>query len=229
MKTLSSNFKAKRDSLYQLARTLEVDLDAIPYNYPNEPFTDHLTQKVANQALDFEMDTEVYNQLSELCNMTYNRDIRSAGDYGVDLIYGWLAEDIIIDFLRSKDFQVEMQGVDSQRYFLAMGEIKSDIDLSITKGSNTRNYDVYFDSQGYWNKTDRLDLRESKWNELSKTGAGVLCISNYGFAVVDSTSNYTMRPNPLWGGKMCATVEGIKTLLVDKDAFLEVLLESLTI
>lgn len=229
MKTLSSNFKAKRDSLYQLARTLGVDLDAIPYNYPNEPFTDHLTQKVANQALDFEMDTEVYNRLSELCNMTYNRDIRSAGDYGVDLIYGWLAEDIVVEYLKSNDFEVEMQGVDSQRYFLSSGQIKSDIDLLISKDGRSRNYDVYFDSQGYWNKTDRLDLRESKWNELTKSGAGVLCISNYGFAVVDATSNYTMRPNPLWGGKMCATIEGIKVLLVSKDDFPQVLLESMTI
>lgn len=229
MKTLSSNFKAKRDSLYQLSRTLGVDLDAIPYNYPNEPFTDHLTQKVANQALDFEMDESVYDRLSELCNMTYNRDIRSAGDYGVDLIYGWLSEDIVIEFLLNNDFTVDKQGVDSERHFLQSNAIKSDIDILISKDGKSRNYDVYFDSQGYWNKTDRLDLRESKWKELTKTGAGVLCISNYGFAIVDATSDYSMRPNPLWGGKVCATVEGIKDLLVDEQQFLKVLLEDLTI
>lgn len=216
----SEKTRAKAQSLRLLSTKLGVHVDDLAFAYPEEQFTTFLTRRLVQQALAGKVDDLTEKRLTEVCNIPFNKDGRSAAEYAFDLIYGWLVEDMMYDFLMSNKFIVEKTGVDKDREFLKSGKIKSDIDLTVKWGRHTKGYDVYFDSQGYWNKNNKIDIRESKWKEISRTGSGMICVSNYGFAIIDAESEHTFGPNSAWGGKYCATINGIKDKLVDIPEFL---------
>ena len=92
----------KRDSLIRLAKKVGVDYETIPFMYPRESFDRVLTYQVALEAFKLDMSPEHQERLNDICNIPFNRDNRSAAEYAIDLIYGWFAEDIIIEFLLSK-------------------------------------------------------------------------------------------------------------------------------
>lgn len=211
----------KKNSLLALSMKLGLHADDLPYMYPDEVFTTYLTKNLAKQALNLHIDDLTVDRLNKVCNIPFNKDGRTAAEYAIDLIYGWFAEDLMYEFLLGKGIKVEKVGADKDRDFLPAGKIKTDLDFKITHSKKSKNYDVYFDSQGYWTKTDKIDFRESKWKALSKENSGVLCISNQGFAVMDTNHEYTMRSNPAWGGKNCATITGIKDKLVDVETFIK--------
>ena len=191
--------------------------------YPNEAFVNYLTKALAEQALALDISEEYSRRLESLCNITYNRDARTPVEYAIDLIYGWMIEDALIEYLLQNNFEVEKMGADSERVFLKSGKITTDIDVNITCGGMSKMFDIYFDSQGYWTKYDKIDIRESKWKSVSKDGISIICVSNQGFAIIDSDSKHSFGPNPLWGGKNCATINGIKSQLVEKDQFIGLL------
>jgi hypothetical protein len=220
MKIENQKLIDKRDSLIRLAEKVGVDCDTIPFMYPRIPFDRTLTYEVALEALKLDMSPEHQTRLNDICNIPFNRDNRSAAEYAIDLIYGWFAEDIIIEFLLAEGFDVIRTGVDREREFLSSGRIKSDLDIMVTYKGNARYFDIYFDSSNYWDKTDKIDIRESKWNMIIKEDSSVICVSNAGFGIIDATSKYTLGPNPLWGGKNCATVKGIKSQLTNVDKFI---------
>ena len=134
-----------------------------------------------------------------------------------------MAEDAVIEYLLQNGFDVEKMGADSERVFLKSSKITTDIDVNITYGEDSKMFDIYFDSQGYWAKYDKIDIRESKWKSISRDGTSIICVSNQGFAIIDSDSKHSFGPNPLWGGKNCATIIGIKSQLVEKDKFVGLL------
>jgi hypothetical protein len=216
---VNDKLRAKRDSLFLLSEKLGIHVDEIPFMYPDQVFDKSLTRKLAQQALNLTVDDFHSERLDKLCDIRFNRDARTAAEYAIDLIYGWFVEDLVLEYLQLKGFKVKKQGVDKDREFLPNSKIKSDIDLEVFVGKASRLFDVYFDSQGYWQKNNKLDIRESKWKELEKTNSSVLCISNFGFGIIDSSSEHTFGPNPLWGGKNSATIKGIKDKLTDLDQF----------
>lgn len=203
-----------------LSMKLGQHMDDLPFSYPDETFQTHLTRKLAKQALSLKIDDFTVERLNSVCNIPFNKDGRSAAEYAIDLIYGWFVEDMVYEFLLQKGFEVEKTGSDKEREFLKSGKIKSDIDLNLSYKSKTKSFDVYFDSQGYWQKTDKIDIRESKWKEIEKTDSGIICVSNQGFAIIDAGTEYTLGPNSAWGGKTCATIKGIRNKLVDIDTFI---------
>ena len=220
MKIENQKLIDKRDSLIRLAEKVGVDYETIPFMYPRGSFDRMLTYQVALEAFKLDMSPEHQERLNDICNIPFNRDNRSAAEYAIDLIYGWFAEDIIIEFLLSNGFDVIRTGIDREREFLSSGRIKSDLDIMVTHKENARYFDIYFDSSNYWDKTDKIDIRESKWNMIIKEDSSIICISNAGFGIIDAGSEYTLGPNPLWGGKNCATVKGIKSQLTDVDKFI---------
>ena len=218
--SINEKLVAKRASLRLLGDTLGVYLDDLAFMYPNEVFKDSLTQRLAKSAIDLRLTDLDYKKLDELCNISFNKDSRSSVEYGIDLIYGWLAEDMVNEFLAKNGFAVKKSGVDKDRKFLKSSNIKSDLDISVGFNGVWKSYDIYFDSGGYWNKYNKMDVRESKWKELEKTGAAMICVSNYGFMLVDTSSEHTYGPNGAWGGKNCATIKDIKDKLTDPFDFL---------
>lgn len=224
---MNEKLRSKRDSLLLLSMKLGLHVDDIPFMYPDEVFDRKLTRQLAKQALQLKISEANAKRLDELCDIKYNRDSRTPVEYGVDLIFGWLAEDLMFEYLMNNRFKVRRTGVDRDREFLMSKQIKTDLDLEITTSHGTRSFDVYYDAQNYWQKNDKMDVRESKWKELGKENASIICISNAGFAIIDSSTEHTFAPNPLWGGKNCATIKGIKDKLVSPEEFLKELKEKI--
>jgi len=219
MKIENQKLIDKRDSLVLLAEKVGIDAKTIPFMYPIDTFDRKLTYQVALEALELDMSKEHYARLDDICNIPFNRDNRSAAEYAIDLIYGWFIEDIMFEYLMQNKFNIIKTGIDREREFLSSGRIKSDLDMCISVGKKSKNFDIYFDSGGYWQKTDKIDIRESKWNTIIKENSSVICVSNQGFAIIDGDSEFTIGPNSLWGGKNAATVKGIKDQLVDIKTF----------
>lgn len=225
MLEISEKLKNKRQSLLLLADSLGVDLKDLYLKYPDEVFDRRMTQDLFKQALNLRFTDINSSRLAEICDIRFNRDVRSAEEYAVDLIFGWMVEDLIVEFLSINGFSVELVGVDRDRQFLENKNIKSDLDLLV---NNVAKFDVYFDSGGYWNKTDRLDVRESKWKQIVNDSASIICVSNQGLMLVDSSVDYEIRQNPLWGGKSCATVYGVKSKLSNPSEFLDSFRENIS-
>ena len=207
MFSLDKNIR-KSEAVKQLAASLGIS--GIIASYPKEEWTGRLNYSVALQASTLMFTQETLDILSEVGNIGFNRDNRKAADYALDLIYGWMVEDIIIAYLTQKGFTVNKTGVDFERRFLKSGAIKSDLDIEIIKSGKSVQYDVYFDSNGYWAKYDKVDIRESKWNTLVKNNAAMICVSLEGVAIIDTNTDHTIAPNGAWGGKNSATIKGIK-------------------
>jgi hypothetical protein len=220
MKIENQKLIDKRDSIIRLAEKVGVDANTIPFLYPRGKFDRTLTFDVAKGAFDLDMSKEHQKRLEEICNIPFNRDNRTATEYAIDLIYGWFVEDIFIEFLLANKFDVIRTGIDREREFLSSGRIKSDLDILVTHDSRSRYFDIYFDSSNYWQKTDKIDIRESKWKTIVKEDSSIICVSNAGFGIIDAESDYTLGPNSLWGGKTCATVLGIKDKLLSVDDFI---------
>jgi hypothetical protein len=209
---ISDKIIRKCNAVQLLAETLGVT--GVISSYPKEKWNGRLNYSIAKQAATLMITDETWEILSEVGNIGFNRDSRKAADYALDLIYGWMVEDIVIAYLTSKGFTVTKTGADNERRFLKSGAIKSDLDIEvITPEGKIEHFDIYFDSNGYWFKYDKIDIRESKWNTLVKNNAYMICVSNEGVAIIGTNDNHTIAPNPLWGGKNSATVKGIKSKL----------------
>lgn len=203
----------KNKAVKQLAKTLNVS--GVINSYPKETFNGRLNYQIAKEAATLNFTPETIKILSEVGNISFTKDARTAAAYAYDLIIGWFVEDIIIAYLENQGFTVIKIGADADRRFLKQGSIKSDLDIEIfnPKTGEKERFDIYFDSNGYWAKYDKIDIRESKWNTLVKNNAAMICLSNEGIAIIDINTEHTIAPNPLWGNKNSATIKGIKHML----------------
>lgn len=216
---MNNKLIAKRDSLISICEKLGIPSEEIPFMYPDIPFSNFLTRELATQAMNLDVSKKNSKRLDELCNIPFNRDNRTATEYAIDLIYGWFIEDIVIEYLLQNKLDVVKTGADREREFLSSGRIKSDLDVLVAYKGKSRYFDIYFDSGNYWQKTDKIDIRESKWKTIVNENSSIICVSNAGFAIIDGDSEFTIGPNSLWGGKNAATVKGIKDKLVDIETF----------
>ena len=54
--------------------------------------------------------TELIRYLDSKTNLSHFKDKRSNIEYAIDLVLGWLSEDIIISHLREKNLQCDLNG-----------------------------------------------------------------------------------------------------------------------
>jgi hypothetical protein len=141
-------------------------------------------------------------------------------EYGLDLVFGWLSEDLILGYLQRKGIPVELAGEDRNREFLFPSEIGTTSDLLINSKGNLKPLEIVFSWNDYWKKTDRWDLRESKFKHLIRAGEESLCLgielpSLQGFLVdMKNVQNaFVQRPNPAWGNKKSYTLFGMSSNL----------------
>lgn len=217
----------KSNAVKELAKTLNVK--GVIAKYPNEPFNGRLNYQIAKEAATLQFTDETLEILTQVGNISFTKDARTAAAYAYDLIMGWLVEDIIIEHIENSGLMVVKIGADAERRFLKSGAITSDLDIEIfnpNTGEKER-FDIYFDANGYWAKYDKIDIRESKWNTLVKNNAAIICLSNQGVAIVDVNTDHTIAPNPLWGNKNSATIKGIKGLLNHAHGLTQALTERL--
>jgi hypothetical protein len=215
----------KRDAVILLASQLGVK--GVISSYPKTGKTNQLTYKMAIEAINLTVSKETIDFLEAHCNIPFAKDGRSSAEYGLSLIYGWFIEDIIVKWLKDNGLTVNKIGSDCNREFLKAGNITTDLDIEVInpKTGKSEKFDIYNDSRDYWVKNNKMDVRENKWNALIRDSAAMLCISSSGFAIIDSKMPHTMAQNPLWGGKMSATILGVKDMLKSPQEALQSLIQ----
>ena len=195
-------------ALNNIAMMLEVNIKEIISTYPDEEFTGRLNQKMIRDSMTLESE-ELTEILNKVCDLPFLRDKRTPVEYGYDLIYGWLMEDIAIKFLEQGGLEVERTGVDATRVFLKERQISSFSDVKI----GDKYFDITFDTTDSWWGTNSLDIRLSKWNELRSVGGGIICFSQAGVAVIDVSKEEDTGVwlNPAWGFKEAVSIGNMRS------------------
>jgi hypothetical protein len=217
--------QSKKDFIFLLASKLDSPIYDITAQYPNEPFTTRLTSGLAQDALLDRVSEEDKQKLSQLCDLIDFKDARTPYEYGLDLIFGWIVEDILIRYLKENGLVVIQNGIDLDREFLTAPKITTDADITI----NGKHYDIYYDSKGTWQTENSMDVRESKWNKLKTQNGAILCISDSGFAIVETKNeNPGVWENYRWGFKRAVSINGMKErLLPNAEQFVKLLKDNL--
>ncbi len=81
---------------------LQLSLENILDGYLGTTFVDTSISKGSffRECLALKLSEHSENLLSEKCKLNFHRDARSAIEYGLDLVFGWLSEDLLLASLR---------------------------------------------------------------------------------------------------------------------------------
>ncbi len=176
-------------------------------------------------ALEISKESEVL--FTERCKLNFHRDARSSVEYGLDLVFGWLSEDLILEVLREEGIAVELAGEDRHREFLPPNEIGTSSDFRIEINGRIRSLEIVFSWNNYWKNTDTWDIRDSKFRHLTRVGKESLCFgielpSLEGFLLDmhDFKNLFVQQPNPAWGNKNSYRVKGMRRRLKGIDIVL---------
>jgi hypothetical protein len=174
------------------------------------------------ECLRLELSEDSEQLLSERCKLSFHRDRRSSVEYGLDLVFGWLSEDLIFHALRHRGVEIELSGEDKFREFLRQDEIGTSPDCLVNFKGLQRPLEIVISWKGYWQTSDKLDLRESKFGRLIGQGNESLCLgielpSGRAFLIdmKSSRGDFVFRANPAWGYKGAFTLYGIRSKLDD--------------
>lgn len=219
----SLKFDSKQKALKHLARSLDVDLTTLVDSYKNLNFSNsklskfHIFSKVLAEELDFESK----QFLAERCALPFHRDNRNSVSYGIELVIGWLAEDILVAKLSSMGLTIGLSGNDRQREFLDADKIDTSSDFGISvKGSREAKVELVISWNGYWSKSKKLDLRDSKFRHLTRASTPTILLgfepstdSYFCFNIAEIKPQFIWRENPAWGNKGVYTLNSIDTHL----------------
>jgi hypothetical protein len=158
--------------------------------------------------------------LADRCQLSFHKDLRSSIEYGLELVFGWLSEDLLLEALRSRGISVALAGEDRHREFLSAAEIGTSSDFQILLNGVTRPLEIVFAWNNHWTTTDKWDLRDSKYRHLTQVGHESLCLgvevpSLEGFLVDMRTvkNGFNQRLNPAWGNKSSYTLLDVRRRL----------------
>lgn len=102
---------------------------------------------------------------SNLGNLSHLMDLRNPNTYALELILGWVIEDAILwIFTKDLNLNCTLGSADRKREFL--DNPKASSDLRIIINSHELFLEIISDYTGYWNKTNKIDLRDNKYNNL---------------------------------------------------------------
>jgi hypothetical protein len=226
----SEKLRQRVAGLTRIQAHLQSSLEKVLHEYIGTNFKNTTIDKESffRECLALNLSGDSEGLLFEKCRLNFHRDARSAIEYGLDLVFGWLSEDLLLDALRRKGFTVELSGEDRHREFLSPGDIGTSSDFCIEVNGEKRPLEIVFSWNGYWEKTNTWDIRESKFRHLTKLGEESLCLgvelpSLKGFLIdmKHEKTSCTMRPNPAWGNKNCYTLTGIRSKLININLVME--------
>ena len=148
-----------------------------------------------------------------LMTCDHNRDRRTPEEYAKDLVASWLFEDYLAYCLRNDDFSVRLSGTDRERHLLANNEIGADSDLIISRNGLEAKVEIATDFSNYWERFNRIDFRDDKYNELVESESILLGVSilNRKFFLLDfrngNIRSIYHRSYPPFGYKLARTVD----------------------
>jgi hypothetical protein len=218
---LSAETVAKSELCRETFADLGVSLEYAVAAYADRPFYDTGFAKSSflEQVLVGRIDRRMATVVADRCNLPHLRDRRSALDYGLNLVLGWLVEDAVAEWFRCAGATVKATGTDSARDFLEQWQVSQAADLLVFAGSGSRSVEVLCDWKDTWRNHDHLDLRDNKYGQLRGEEALLvgLAPSKRSALVIDLASHEeAFRRNPSipgYGGKPGFTLDGVRRLL----------------
>ena len=142
---------------------------------------------------------------------SHNMDKRTPLEYAQDLVSNWLLEDFIISKLNKFGYNAYCSGKDKERKILKNDKVGTEPDITIEKDGKTYPLELCANYDGYWTRLNKIDLRDSKYNNMVANNDILVAISfkDRQFAVIDITNykNITKEEHHAqWGGKPCWTI-----------------------
>lgn len=136
----------------------------------------------------------------------HHRDNRTPLEYAQDLVASWLVEDSFLKVLNSNGLRAELDGADHNRRILANVRTTASSDFLVSYNGCSRKLELMNDYTGYWARTGLLDLRDSKYQNLTTEQALFLAVSvtTKKFALYDFNEEIPSRFIPShdsYGGK----------------------------
>jgi len=201
---------------------LSQSLNTVVRSYSGSKFRDSDLDKSEffNQCLNLELSTHSQQMIIDRCSLKFHKDARSSLEYGLELVYGWLSEDLVMHSLQDMGFEVSLMGKDKSREFLAESEIATDSDLLISMNGHSRKLEIVFSWNGTWARSNIWDLRDSKYRKLTTKGNESLCLgfefpSKMGFLMDMSKPEkpFVLIKNPAWGNKLVYSYFGMSEIL----------------
>ena len=218
----TNKLKQRILGLSAVESALSQSLNAIVSSYSGYKFWDSDLDKsdFFNQCLNLELSAPSQKMIIDRCNLKFHKDVRSSLEYGLELVYGWLSEDLVMSSLQQAGFEVSLMGRDKSREFLVESEIATDSDLLITLNGHSRELEIVFSWNGTWARSNIWDLRDSKYKKLKTKGNESLCL---GFEfplemcfLMDMSKPekpFVFRKNPAWGNKLVYSYIGMEEIL----------------
>lgn len=203
--------------------------------YATRPFFDssHSKSSFFLQVLAGQIERELATIVANRCDLPHLKDRRSALEYGVNLVLGWLVEDAVAVWFRQAGATVSATGADAGRDFLSRAQVSQDADLSVAVDGNQRRVEVLCDWKDTWRLRDHLDLRDNKYMRLRAENALILGLAPIGDSAValdlgcDIRSFRRNESIKGYGGKPGFTLDGISKRLVPSKDGLRAVLESI--
>lgn len=207
-----SKLETKRNAVIQAFEMFDIDKERVLLEYPNENLDRKATRKLVVECMNMRISKANEERLNEICSTQFSKESRTPAEYAMNLVYGWLIEDIVYIWLIEKGYSVDKTGADKDREFLSGNKISAGEDLSV----NTKAVDIFCDMDGYWSKNNTMDIRMSKYNKLKNDGFIIGISPKFGQVTVIDLKNekdIEVRNNPLWGGREVATLSGVSSKL----------------
>ncbi len=224
-----SVYSKKIESLKKNFIILSVDINKILDKYGNMSFEGTSLSKKESfiSLMRLNPSTELIRYLDSKTNLSHFKDKRSNIEYAIDLVLGWLSEDIIISHLREKNLQCDLNGRDKYRDFLSAKDISTQPDIKVKINDQYRALEIMNDWNDYWIRSDMLDLRDNKFLRLSNEKSlflGIAPMSSKGiFLDFSEKLDFIKRYNPAYG-KSSYTLNKVRNKMNDIDVSIQELI-----
>lgn len=231
---LPGKLKTRVEGLFRVEEILSESLLEIIDNYQFDFFYSSAVNKAKffSECLSLRLSSDSEALILQRCALPFHRDARTSLAYGLELVFGWLSEDLIYKKLKSEGLDVVPSGNDKFREFLPARQIGTSPDFILNGRNKTRPLEIVFSWNNYWQRTNSWDLRSSKYEHLSQPGEESIVLGfelplMKGFVVDMKTigREFYFRSNPAWGNKPAYTLAGMSTRLGDTREVLGLLRE----
>lgn len=135
------------------------------------------------------------NTYNAILTCRHNRDSRTPIEYAQDLVASWVFEDYFVfkmNSIKAKyGFEVILAGADKGREILTNKNVSAKSDCAFLYNGNRLPLEIMSDYTGYWSRTKKLDLRDSKYKSLVDESSVLIGISTIDtkFLILDCTDS----------------------------------------
>ena len=155
-----------------------------------------------------EFKKKYWNTYRTLLSCQQQKDTRTPFEYGKDIVSMWLLEDIAIAQLKEHGVNAERYGVDKERKVLNGKDVTGKSDFLVVDGDKELKIEFVTDFTRFWEKANKIDFRNKKYNNIIENGSILFGISfdsrnkdNKKYILLENLSKYDHRyfdEHPVW-------------------------------